>query len=174
MTLISQVSSSSSSGASGPPPGPAIPALEKNRSIGPFWSSAVVMSATRSASRPTSVPTASAPISSATALAPPVTTTCFPASSMPVSLWPRGGLGVPQADAGGNDERAAQRYLEQAGAQRDGEKPLADQGDRDELDRHDEAGDHQCAVHIGDDERQRMKDTAGCVHRPGDHAAHHR
>src|ERR1700759_5279001 len=160
------------------------------------------MRATMSASRPTSVPTANAPISSATALArawsrsamttrapslakraaharpmplaPPVTTTCFPASSMQVSLWPRGGLGVPQADAGGNDERAAQRYLEQAGAQRDGEKPLADQGDRDELDRHDEAGDHQCAVHIGDDERQGMKDTADCGHRPGDHAAHHR
>src|SRR4051794_38016948 len=106
-TLTRQSRSQSSLLSSGGPPGaPAMPALEKNASMGPLASSASLISAISSSSRPTSAwiavrPSSSAParlMSEAVTVAPlsanasaharpmplaaPVTTMCRPAGSM--------------------------------------------------------------------------------------------
>src|SRR5258708_2672664 len=68
LTLISQIRSQSASVVS-MPPGVKMPALEQNRSIGPYVSVARATNCCRSASRRTSVVTAMPPISFATRVA---------------------------------------------------------------------------------------------------------
>ena len=83
-------------------------------------------------------------------------------------------LRVPDEDADGGDDDAAERDLDQRRAQRHLEELLADPRDRDELDAHDDVRDGQRGADVVDEERQRVRGAADERRDAGDHAARER